>query len=133
MEFKKREGSMFKCIFIWCQQVLSPWTKHQFESINSWVSVFYFILMQCFTPNWSLFQLYGESINVSYIAYYCSWSFCVKIFLSHFCVMLVVQGLNLCRSFYNYLDLFCWPFPGINSLHHVFEGPCHEIMYQFQI
>ena len=59
--------------------------------------------------------------------------FCVKSFLSHFCVMQIVQGLNLCRPFYSFLDLLCWSFLGINSLHHVFNISCREIQYQFQI
>ena len=59
--------------------------------------------------------------------------FRVKICLSYFCVMLTIQGLNLCRPFCSYLDLLCRPFPGISSLHRVFGGPCHEIMYQFHI
>ena len=48
-------------------------------------------------------------------------SFCVKSCLSHFCVMLTIQGLNPCWPFCSCLDLLCWPFPGISSLDHVFS------------
>ena len=108
--------------------------RTNFDSINNSVSFFDLIRIQSFySSNWSLFQLYGESVNVSYIAYLFHWSFCVKIFLSHFCVMLIVQGLNLSRPFCSCLDLLCQPFPNISSLHHVFSSPCCEIQYQFQI
>ena len=105
-----------------------------FESINSWVLVFYLIPIQSFySSSWSLFQLYGEFVNVSYIVALHHWSLCVKRCLSHFCVVLTVQGLNLCRPFCSFLDLLCRPFPGISSLHHVFNISCREIQYQFQI
>ena len=50
-----------------------------FESINSWASYFDLILIHIFySSSWSLFQFYGESVNVSYIEYLCRWSFLLQ-------------------------------------------------------
>ena len=93
------------------------------------ISIQSFLLLQLvsFPIIWGICQCLLHCRFVSLVL------FCVKIFLSHFCVMLTIQGLNLCRRFCSFLDLLCWPFPGIISLHHVFNGPCHEILYQFHI
>ena len=86
-----------------------------------------------YSSGWFLFQLYGESVNVSYIADFCRWSFCVKICLSDFCAVLTVQGLNLCRSFCSFLDLLRQPFLGLSSLHLILGGSCHKTLYHLLI
>ena len=105
-----------------------------FESINCWVSVFDLIPIHIFhSSSWSLFQLYGESLNFSYIEELHPWSLCVKIFLSQFLCCSHCSRITLCQPFYSFLDLLCRPFPGVSSLHYVFGSPCHKISYQFQI
>ena len=87
-----------------------------------------FLLLQLvsFPIIWGICQCLLHCIFMSLVL-------CVKICLSHFCVVLIVQGLNLCRPFCSCLNLLCQSFSGINSLHHVFSASCHEIQYQFQI
>ena len=86
-----------------------------------------------FSSIWSLFQLYGESVNVSYIAELHRCFLCAKNFLHHFSCHAHCSRINLCHLFYSFLEFFCWPFLGIISLHHVFGGPCSNFFFQFQI
>ena len=90
---KEGRGSSFTCILHHGRNYFVLEQSTNFESINSWVSIFYFILFQSFySSSFLLFQLYGESVNFFYIADLHHCSFYVKSFLSHFCGVLTVQG-----------------------------------------
>ena len=94
------------------QQVLSPWTKHQF-----WVyqqldpSILTLIQFRVsYSSSWSLFQLYGESVNVSYIVDLCRWS-------------LLCQNLPkslLCHAYYSsikpLLAILQLPWPFVSTI-----------------
>ena len=60
------------------ENIFIPKQSTSFESINSWVLVFGLRIKPDFkffySFGWLLFQLYGESINVSYIADLYHWS-----------------------------------------------------------
>ena len=72
---KEGKGSSFTCILHHGSKFCFLEQSTSFESTNSWVLVF-FILSQfrvSYSSSWSLFQLYGESFNVSYIVDLCRW------------------------------------------------------------
>ena len=126
---EREEGKLIHMYFTSWQQVLSPWTKHQF-----WV-----------------YQQLGPSILTlsRFRVFYSSrwflspiiWGICQCLLYCRFVpLVLSCQNMpksllccahrsrtNLCWTFYSCLDLLCRPFPGINSLHHVFSTPCREI------
>ena len=82
---KEVKGSSFTCFLYHGNKSCFLEQSTNFESINSWVLVFDLIPIQSFYSSiWFLFQLYGESVNVSYIENLCCWFFHVKICLSHF-------------------------------------------------
>ena len=74
---KEGKGISFTCILHHGSKSCFFEQRTIFESINTWVLVF-FILSRFrffYSFSWFIFQLYGESVNVSYIAYLCRWSF----------------------------------------------------------
>ena len=86
----KKEGkrSSFTCFLHHGSKSCFLEQSTSFESINSWVLVFwpYPNFRVSYSSSWSLFQLYGESVNVSYIVDLFHWSFlCQKIPKSLLC------------------------------------------------
>ena len=132
---KEGKGSSFTCILHHGNKFCFLEQSTSFESINSWVLVFWpYPDSEFLTPPVGLFSNYMGNLSMSPTLYICFVGpFCIKSCLSHFCVVLTIQGLKLCWPFCSCLDLLCRPFLGISSLHHVFGGPCSEIQYQFQI
>ena len=95
------------------------------EDLGPTVASSFFYCPCCTRPCYILYDILLRHRSTLY--------FCVKFCPSHFFVVVTIQGLNLCWPFCSFLSLLCRPFPGISSLHHVFGGPCHEILYQSQI
>ena len=82
---KEGKGSSFTCFLHHGSKSCFLEQSTSFESIKQ-LGPSILTLSQIgvsYSSSWSLFQLYGESFNVSYIVDLYHWSLCVKIFLSH--------------------------------------------------
>ena len=126
-------GSSFTCILHHGSKSCFLEQSTSFESINSWVLVFFlsypdseFLLLWlvCFSIIWGICQCLLHCKFVSLV------SLCQNIPKSLLCHA-HYSRINLFHPFCSFLDLFCQTFPGISLLHPVFDGPCSKTLFQF--